>query len=112
MVCWPQAYYGSAMEYMDSLLSLDNLSSIQCVLCCALFSIRSPVGVNVWYSLSLHFRRLMIKTKESSKQENCRYGSSSLYRNGIASAHGGILQKRQYFATRAVEAVFLGGAQL
>ncbi|KAF4433368.1 Positive regulator of purine utilization [Colletotrichum fructicola] len=50
------AYYSSAMEYMDSLLSLDNLTSIQCVLCCAVFSIRSPVGVSVWKTVGMALR--------------------------------------------------------
>ncbi|KAL3298826.1 transcription activator protein acu-15 [Colletotrichum asianum] len=50
------AYYSSAMEYMNSLLSLDNLTSIQCVLCCAVFSIRSPVGVSVWKTVGMALR--------------------------------------------------------
>ncbi|KAK2766349.1 fungal specific transcription factor [Colletotrichum kahawae] len=50
------AYYSGAMEYMDSLLSVDNLTSIQCVLCCATFSIRSPVGVSVWKTIGMALR--------------------------------------------------------
>ncbi|KAF9879323.1 hypothetical protein CkaCkLH20_02866 [Colletotrichum karsti] len=40
--------YASAMLYIDDIISHDNLESIQAVLCCAVYSIRSTKGISHW----------------------------------------------------------------
>ncbi|PSN61695.1 hypothetical protein BS50DRAFT_144331 [Corynespora cassiicola Philippines] len=42
------AYYSMALDHQATVLDLDGLESIQSILCCAVFSIRSPVGVSLW----------------------------------------------------------------
>ena len=37
-----------AMDRIAPILELDNLLSIQSILCCAVYSVRSPVGVSIW----------------------------------------------------------------
>jgi hypothetical protein len=41
-------YYSMALRYQEPLLDLDGLESIQSILCCAVYSVRSPVGVSLW----------------------------------------------------------------
>lgn len=43
------AYYSMALDHQAPVLDLDSLESIQSVLCCAVYSVRSPVGVSLWY---------------------------------------------------------------
>ncbi|KAL1597293.1 hypothetical protein SLS60_008877 [Paraconiothyrium brasiliense] len=43
-----EAYYAMALDHQESVLDLDGLESIQSILCCAVYSIRSPVGVSLW----------------------------------------------------------------
>jgi hypothetical protein len=43
-----EAYYAMALDHQASVLKLDSLESIQSILCCAVYSIRSPVGVSLW----------------------------------------------------------------
>ena len=43
-----EAYYSKALDHQASVLDRDGLESIQSILCCAVYSIRSPVGVSVW----------------------------------------------------------------
>ncbi|KAI5920125.1 fungal-specific transcription factor domain-containing protein [Camillea tinctor] len=43
-----EAYCAMALEYINQLLELDNLQSIQAILCYAVYSIRSPIGVSLW----------------------------------------------------------------
>lgn len=43
-----QRLYLSAQLYADHVLPLDNLESIQAILCCAMFSLRSPTGPSIW----------------------------------------------------------------
>lgn len=43
-----KAYYTMALKYAAPVLDLDSLESIQCILSCAVYSIRSPVGVSLW----------------------------------------------------------------
>lgn len=38
-----------ALEHIDTLVEMDSLQSIQAVLSCAVYSIRSPIGVSLWY---------------------------------------------------------------
>ncbi|OQE39808.1 hypothetical protein PENCOP_c006G01253 [Penicillium coprophilum] len=41
-------YYSRALDYLPSVLALNNLESIQSILCCAVYSIRSPNGASLW----------------------------------------------------------------
>lgn len=43
-----EAYYVMALDHQAIVLDLDGLESIQSILCCAVYSIRSPVGVSLW----------------------------------------------------------------
>lgn len=43
-----ESYYYMALEYQPAVLELDSLESIQSLLCSAVYSIRSPVGVSLW----------------------------------------------------------------
>lgn len=43
-----EAYYAAALDRIASILDLDSLESIQAILFCAVYSIRSPVGVSLW----------------------------------------------------------------
>ncbi|ETS86656.1 hypothetical protein PFICI_00484 [Pestalotiopsis fici W106-1] len=40
--------YASAMLFIDDILLYDNLKSIQAMLCCAAYSLRSPTGASQW----------------------------------------------------------------
>jgi len=43
-----KGFYASAQLYMDEVIAMDSIESIQSILCCAIYSLRSPVGVSVW----------------------------------------------------------------
>ncbi|KAL3463591.1 fungal-specific transcription factor domain-containing protein [Aspergillus heterothallicus] len=43
-----EGYYAAALDHISPILELNNLESIQSILCCAIYSIRSPVGVSLW----------------------------------------------------------------
>lgn len=43
-----EAYYAMALDHQEKVLDVDGLESIQSILCCAVYSIRSPVGVSLW----------------------------------------------------------------
>ncbi|KAI6803988.1 hypothetical protein KC361_g345 [Hortaea werneckii] len=43
-----EAYYAMALDRIAPVLDLDSMESIQSILCCAVYSIRSPIGVSVW----------------------------------------------------------------
>ncbi|KXH27020.1 hypothetical protein CSIM01_12595 [Colletotrichum simmondsii] len=43
-----EAYYSMALDHISAVLDLDSLESIQAILACAVYSIRSPVGVSLW----------------------------------------------------------------
>lgn len=47
-----QVYYASALDHIEIVLSSNGLQSIQGILCCAVYSIRSPVGVSLWYEVN------------------------------------------------------------
>lgn len=49
-----ESYYFMALEYQPAVLELDSLESIQSLLCSAVYSIRSPVGVSLWF-VNAHF---------------------------------------------------------
>ncbi|KAH7379941.1 fungal-specific transcription factor domain-containing protein, partial [Cadophora sp. MPI-SDFR-AT-0126] len=44
-----QQLYISAQLYIDHIMALDNLESIQAVLCCTMYSLRSSTGPSIWY---------------------------------------------------------------
>lgn len=43
-----EGYYSFALDHQASILDLDNLLSIQTILCCAVYSVRSPLGASLW----------------------------------------------------------------
>ncbi|KAJ9157324.1 Fungal specific transcription factor [Pleurostoma richardsiae] len=43
-----EGYYSMALDRQQTVLDLDNIQSIQSILCCAIYSIRSPVGASLW----------------------------------------------------------------
>ena len=43
-----KGFYASAQLYMDDVVAMDSIESIQAILCCAMYSLRSPIGVSVW----------------------------------------------------------------
>ncbi|PVH84074.1 hypothetical protein DL98DRAFT_613565 [Cadophora sp. DSE1049] len=43
-----QQLYMSAQLYIDHVMALDSLESIQAILCCAMYSLRSPTGPSIW----------------------------------------------------------------
>ena len=49
----PQGLYASAENLFEHVMQLNTLESIQAILCCAMYSIRSPVGVSLWCDLGL-----------------------------------------------------------
>ena len=44
----PEGLYASAESLLEPVMQLNSLESIQAILCCAMYSMRSPVGVSVW----------------------------------------------------------------
>lgn len=44
----PQGLYSAAEALFERVMQQNSIESIQAVLCCAMYSIRSPVGVSVW----------------------------------------------------------------
>ncbi|KIN08863.1 hypothetical protein OIDMADRAFT_100432 [Oidiodendron maius Zn] len=53
----PQQLYISAQLYINHLLSFDNLEAIQAILCCAMYSLRSPTGPSIWKLSGLALRQ-------------------------------------------------------
>lgn len=43
-----EKYHAMALDRLSTILDLDSLESIQALLFCAVYSIRSPVGVSLW----------------------------------------------------------------
>lgn len=43
-----EEYYAMALDRLSAILDLDSLESIQALLLCAVYSIRSPAGVSLW----------------------------------------------------------------
>lgn len=43
-----EKYHAMALDRLSAILDLDSLESIQALLFCAVYSIRSPVGVSLW----------------------------------------------------------------
>ncbi|CAH0052307.1 unnamed protein product [Clonostachys solani] len=42
------SYYHMALNYIAPVLDLETFESVQAILCCAVYSVRSPVGVSLW----------------------------------------------------------------
>ncbi|CAI6097316.1 unnamed protein product [Clonostachys chloroleuca] len=42
------SYYHMALDYIAPVLDLETFESVQAILCCAVYSVRSPVGVSLW----------------------------------------------------------------
>ncbi|XXH00784.1 hypothetical protein Hte_007135 [Hypoxylon texense] len=53
----PEGLYASAETLFEHVMRLNSLESIQAILCCAMYSIRSPVGVSVWTLSGLALRQ-------------------------------------------------------
>ncbi|KAL2441458.1 hypothetical protein ABEF95_014955 [Exophiala dermatitidis] len=53
----PEGLYASAENLFEHVMQLNTLESIQAILCCAMYSIRSPVGVSVWMLSGLALRQ-------------------------------------------------------
>ncbi|KFX99698.1 hypothetical protein V497_01539 [Pseudogymnoascus sp. VKM F-4516 (FW-969)] len=53
----PQQLYASAQIYIGHVLLLDNLESIQAILCCIMYSLRSPAGPSIWKLSGLALRQ-------------------------------------------------------
>ena len=49
--------YGMAMQYSSSILNTDTLESVQALIACAVFSIRSPVGASLWMISGMALRK-------------------------------------------------------
>ncbi|OJJ94768.1 hypothetical protein ASPACDRAFT_1892172 [Aspergillus aculeatus ATCC 16872] len=49
--------YTSALMYIDDILIHDNLEAVQAILCCAIYSVRSPTGTSHWKLGSLALRQ-------------------------------------------------------
>ncbi|KAH8586385.1 fungal-specific transcription factor domain-containing protein [Bisporella sp. PMI_857] len=43
-----EAFYSMALDYIEDVIHLDSLESIQAILSCAVYSIKSPVGASIW----------------------------------------------------------------
>lgn len=43
-----ETYYSAALDRISTIIDLDSLESIQAILFCAIYSIRSPVGMSLW----------------------------------------------------------------
>jgi hypothetical protein len=77
-----------ALDHISPLLAIDSLESLQSILCCAVYSIRSPVGASLWcYLLPYHKRssinRLRRKISGMSIQNCIELGyhrSAEIYR--------------------------------
>lgn len=55
----PERLYASAEMLFEHVMRLNSLESIQAILSCAMYSIRSPVGVSVWTLSGLALRQCM-----------------------------------------------------
>jgi hypothetical protein len=50
-------FYAMAMQYSSSVLNTDTLESVQALIACAVFSIRSPVGASLWMISGMALRK-------------------------------------------------------
>jgi Fungal specific transcription factor domain len=54
---FPEGLYASAESLFEKVIQLNTLESIQAILCCAMYSLRSPVGVSLWTLSGLALRQ-------------------------------------------------------
>ncbi|KZF23929.1 hypothetical protein L228DRAFT_227756 [Xylona heveae TC161] len=54
-----EGYNAAAQQHMDYVIQLDTVESIQAILCCAMYSLRSPVGVSIWTLSGFALRQCM-----------------------------------------------------
>lgn len=52
--------YASAMLFIDDVLCYDNLESIQAILICATYSLRSFTGTSQWYLMLDSLQKLSL----------------------------------------------------
>ncbi|KAH8649989.1 fungal-specific transcription factor domain-containing protein [Xylariales sp. PMI_506] len=71
-----EGYYAAALDHIGPLLDLDNLQSIQAMLCCAVYSVRSPVGASLWKISGMAIRHCI---------ELGYHRSTERYRNSVDS---------------------------
>lgn len=50
-------FYAMAMQHSPSVLNTDTLESVQALIACAVFSIRSPVGASLWMISGMALRK-------------------------------------------------------
>ncbi|KAH8896716.1 hypothetical protein GQ53DRAFT_838243 [Thozetella sp. PMI_491] len=68
-----EGYYALALDCMSPLIEMDGLPSIQAILCCAVYSIRSPFGVSLWklsgmamrHCVELGYHRSVVKYRNA-----------------------------------------------
>lgn len=48
MLTVKQTYYLTALEHIEHVIDMDRLESVQALLACAVYSIRSPEGASIW----------------------------------------------------------------
>ncbi|KAF7191361.1 Positive regulator of purine utilization [Pseudocercospora fuligena] len=51
-----EAFYAAAMDRSQPVFDMDNLESLQAILACAVYSVRSPVGASLWKISGLAIR--------------------------------------------------------
>lgn len=74
-----ESYYASALDYLEGVLDLDGLESIQALLTIALYAIRSPFGVSLWKVTGLVMRQC-IQLGYHRSVEKYRGGGDALTR--------------------------------
>ncbi|KAL3466250.1 fungal-specific transcription factor domain-containing protein [Aspergillus heterothallicus] len=55
--CSAERLYVSSQLYIDHILSMENLETIQAILCCAVYSLRSSIGTSHWKLAGLTLRQ-------------------------------------------------------
>ncbi|KAL4875624.1 putative transcriptional activator protein acu-15 [Aspergillus karnatakaensis] len=96
--------YISAQMYIDHILLRENLETIQAILCCAVYSLRSSIGTSHWKLAGLALRQC-IDLGYHCSSKRLRYKASPLQLE---------LQKRAFWCAYAMEsqaAVMLGRPQ-
>ncbi|OAA54160.1 Transcription factor [Niveomyces insectorum RCEF 264] len=98
--CHKQLYL-SAQLYIDSILQRDNLQSVQAILACAVYSLRSPAGPSLWKLTGYALRQC---TELGYHRDAKRLGSAV---NGLQLE----LRKRAFWCAFAIDcsiAILLG----
>lgn len=67
-----ESYYHMALAHQPSVLELDSIESIQSLLCCAVYSVRSPAGVSLWYVEDITVRAGVEAFSEGSRTNETR----------------------------------------